>query len=160
MLSKKISAKEIYSILDAFDKFIFISRRDKINQSISYHIARTTGVFHADQEDWLDDLEMPAPNFDAGKILRHLSDVLREEEIWENVFKNLKKPVYRILYEDYVANYESKSREIFDFLEISIPEVPPIPTRPMKKKVTSEYRRLLLQNMGLGNASNQKSEFM
>ena len=154
MLSKKISAKEIYSILDTFDKFIFISRKDKINQSISYHIARTTGVFHADQEDWLEDLEMTAPSFDAGKILRHLSDILKEEEIWEDVFKNIKKPVYRIFYEDLIANYESKSKEIFDFLEINIAEVPLVPTRPMKKEVTSEYRRLLLQKMGLSSMSN------
>jgi len=90
-------------------------------------------VFHADQEEWLDDSEMPVPNFDAGRIVSHLADILKEEKIWEGVLAKLKKPVYKIYYEDLVSNYPSKSKEIFDFLGIDISEVPPMPTRPMQK---------------------------
>ena len=148
-LSKKISSKHIYSIIENFDKFIFVTRKDKINQAISYHIAKSTGVWHFDQEEWLDEFDIPEPNFDAGRILNHLSDFLREEKIWENIFKNTKKPVYKIYYEDLIADYESKSKEIFDFLGINISVVPQIPTQQMKKSFTSEYRNLLLKKIGL-----------
>jgi len=48
-----------------------------------------------------------------------------------------------------IADYESKSKEIFDFLGINISLKPQIPTQQMKKSFTSGYRNLLLKKIGL-----------
>lgn len=148
-LSKKIAAKEINLLIQNFDKFIFVTRKDKINQAISYFIARATGVFHFDQEHWLQEFDIPEPIFHAEEILRLLADLLRQEEVWGKILQHSEKPVYNIAYEDFVENYEAKSKEIFDFLGIDAFEVPPMPTRPMNKNSTAEFRDLLLDSMGL-----------
>ena len=153
-LSKKISAKSVISFVESFDKFIFISRKDKINQAISYYIARSTGVFHFDQEDWIEEFKIPQPDFNPIKILNHLSFILKEEMLWESFFEKINKPVYRINHEDFVKEYAKKSKEIFDFLGIESSNIPAIPTKPMNKKFSSEYKNLLLEKIGL-NDSNQ-----
>jgi len=89
-LSKKIAAKEINLLIQNFDKFIFVTRKDKINQAISYFIARATGVFHFDQEHWLQEFDIPEPIFHAEEILRLLADLLRQEEVWGKFCSTLK----------------------------------------------------------------------
>jgi LPS sulfotransferase NodH len=155
-LSKKTSFKSVISILENFDKFIFVSRKDKISQAISYHIARSTGIFHHDQEHWLEEFDIPQPKFNAVQMLNHLSDILREEKIWEELLNKINKPIYKISYEDLVKDYSTKSKEIFDFLGISINVIPEMPTKQMKKEFSSEYKTLLLEEIGLNSMANTK----
>jgi len=157
LYEKNISSKNIQTIMNDFDKFIFISRRDKISQAISYYIASSTGIFHSDQQDWLKEFEIPEPDFNAERILKHLSDIVREEERWNIFFKNTKKPMLRIYFEDLISNYESKANEIMRFLDISATQIPPQPTKEMQKRFSSKYKELLLQTLGLTeNEVNEK----
>jgi hypothetical protein len=148
-LSKKVSMVEINSLLHSFDKFIFVTRSDKISQAISYFAAKTTGVFHFDQEHWLQEFSIPDPVFRAEEIVALLSDILKQEKIWEDVLKRSGKPVYSVNYVDLIADYKSISKKIFEFLEIDISVIPPIPTSPMKKRSTAEFKNLLLEKIGL-----------
>lgn len=147
-LVKKVDSKKINSFINDFDKFIFIRRRDKIAQAISYYIANTTGVFHSDQENWLKQFDIPDPPFNGSQILKHLSDILREEASWESYFKNSNKNVYEIYYEDLINCYQIKTKEILNFLEIYTEELPPIPTKEMTKTVGKKYKEQLLELIG------------
>lgn len=150
---RKIPSKNIQLIMNDFDRFIFISRKDKVSQAISYYIANSTGIFHSDQQDWLKEFEIPEPKFNAEHILKHLSDIVREEERWNIFFNHTEKPVLKIYFEDLIADYESKSNEIISFLGISANEVPSKPTREMQKGSSSKYKDLLLQTVGLKEGS-------
>jgi LPS sulfotransferase NodH len=150
---KKIPLKNIQLIINDFDRFIFISRKDKISQAISYYIANSTGIFHSDQEEWLNEFEVPEPVFNAEKILKHLSDIVREEDGWNTFFKHIKKPVLRVYYEDLIADYETNSNEIISFLGIPPTDIPIRPTKEMKKGYSTKYKDLLLQTIGLKEAN-------
>lgn len=148
-MAKKISFAAIGPHLNDIDKFIFISRKDKISQAISYYIANNTGVFHSDHEVWLSELSVPQPPFNSTQILKHLRDILREEEGWEQFFKEQKKPVHRICYEEFISDYQAQCGKIFNFLTINAPLPEELPTKEMKKPYTALYKEQLLEIMGV-----------
>lgn len=149
LAEKKIPPKAIQSILNSFDKYVFISRKDKISQAISYYIAHETGIFHSDQEVWLDDIDVPTPPFNAEKILKHLSDIVREEAGWSNFFIHSNKPVLKVYYEDIVSNYQSESKNIIKFLGVGADIAPEMPTKKMSKSFTVDYKSKLLNAIGI-----------
>ncbi|WP_082048407.1 Stf0 family sulfotransferase [Candidatus Methylopumilus turicensis] len=151
-LSKTIDSRKINSLINNFDKFIFVRRRDKLAQAISYYKAVTTGVFHSDQEGWLNEYDIPDPPFNGPQILKHLTDITREDASWENYFKYSNKPVYEIYHEDLIECYQMKAKEILNFLEIYPEEIPAIPTKKMNKKLSKNYKEQLLKTIGLNIA--------
>lgn len=148
---KKVPIQDIHLIMNEFDKYIFISRKDKISQAISYYIASSTGIFHSDQEEWLSEFEIHQPAFKAEYILRHLADIVREEDGWHKFFEETQKPTLRVWFEDLISDYESKSKEIISFLDLPSTMVPLKPTREMQKNASLNYKELLLESVGIRN---------
>jgi LPS sulfotransferase NodH len=148
-LAQRIDSIQINSFMNNFDKFIFIRRKDKIAQAISYYVADKTGVFHSDQEVWLKEFDIAHPTFNGFQILRHLSDIVREEASWEEFFKNSSKAVYEIYYEDLIDCYQEKTKDILNFLEIFPEDIPPIPTKKMTKDPSVNYKEKLLAIIGI-----------
>jgi len=96
-------------------KYIFLTRRDKIEQAVSFSIARRTGVWFLEKRKNLSQNNL---DFDADHIMDAYKWIIKCDKRWEQFFKVHRIEPMRILYEDLVRNPKKMISETLDFLEI------------------------------------------
>jgi LPS sulfotransferase NodH len=101
-------------------KFIYLTRRDKVLQAISYVKAIQTDVWHS--------LPLgvtgtdatrpppPAPIFDAKEIARWVARFTEDERRWQRYFDIAGIEPYEVVYEDFLESYDSTVRSILQYL--------------------------------------------
>ena len=144
--------KALYStvsnpLLARFNKFIVISRRDKLAQAISDCAARTTGAFNAIDEPYADSLQ--SADFDEVKITKGLCQILEEERNWLNYLTRNHCDFIEIAYEDLVAHYQPTMEYVLNFLRLGTSSIPEIPNTQMSGKHYAEMRAHWIGKIGL-----------
>ena len=103
-------------------KWVWLRRRDKINQAISHCRMLRTGVQHlfgSDSEDKKahakSDMELPVAELNQFALLYFFVD-----QRWERFFESHKIEPYPLFYEDFIdpSTWESTISGVLDFLEI------------------------------------------
>lgn len=158
LLVRKVPEAVAIQLLMRHEKFIFLTRRDKLRQAISYHIAESTGIFHSDQQDWLKGLDAAAPELSPERILRHLADILDEERGWADFFRESGKPFIRIEYEDLVSDYAGTCSRILDFLNVEAGAIPQMTPRMEHRGLQEQFRDGMLGIMGIEAGRSNASE--
>jgi LPS sulfotransferase NodH len=95
---------------------IYVTRRDRVGQAVSFAIATQTEQWTARQA--------PAggePAYDGGQIRYMLDWIEREERAWESFFAGREEPLLRIVYEEFAGSVEKTVLDAMDFLEIALP---------------------------------------
>lgn len=146
-LGKSLSWTTVSELLGRYRKFILILRRDKISQAVSYFRAQRTGVFHSDQQAWLDDGGRVA--CDPVLISRIVHDLLHEEAQWRAFLRRSNASCLEIMYEDLVAEYDAVSARILAFLELSGAPVPPMPDTRMRDYGADALKAGYLASLGV-----------
>ena len=108
-VSESLSNRPLFEMLrERFPdiKFIWLTRRNKVAQAISYYRASETNVWRA----WNDERPMPTatdtePEYNRAGIERHLRMVNNMDAGWRRFFVTHKIPALILLYEDFVAAY-------------------------------------------------------
>ncbi|MCA9923755.1 MAG: hypothetical protein KC421_15365 [Anaerolineales bacterium] len=93
-------------------KYIWIVRRDKVQQAIDWAIAAQTGVHNA-QHRSLNDLEFDYTLIDNLHRLIEFG-----EQGWTNYFEHAHVTPLTIVYEDFVSNYNQSIKSILTYLDI------------------------------------------
>lgn len=102
-------------------RYVYVSRRDKVDQAVSLWRAVQTRAWSAQ------DGPEAHPVYDARGVA-HLEAQLREEDAaWADWFAAHGIEPFRVCYEDFVATYEATLRGALDFLGIGAAEIPPPP---------------------------------
>lgn len=158
LLARNMPEAVVRRMLMRHERFIFITRRDKLRQAISYHIAESTGIFHSDQQDWLKGLNAAAPELSPERILRHLADILDEERGWTDFFRESGKPFIRIEYEDLVSDYAGTCSQILGFLNIEAGAIPQMTPRMEHRGLQEQFRDGMLGIMGIEAGRSNASE--
>jgi trehalose 2-sulfotransferase len=104
-------------------RIVFITRRDRLRQSISWVRALQTRKW-ADQDR--PRVERPAV-FDADHITRKLGRIEREEKFWESLFARHGITPQRVEYEDFIGAQEDTLRAVLESLDVEIPAVLDLP---------------------------------
>lgn len=113
------SVPELLSMLFPNLHYIFITRRDKLRQAISYVRALETGV-------WRQGKRVPTPDyrtlpFNPAAIDARLQQI-QQEEIWmHEFFERYDIEPFKVVYEDFVEAYEETAKGILRYLEIPFP---------------------------------------
>lgn len=130
---------EMARFLQSFDKFVWIRRRDRIRQAVSWSVARKTRAFTSKETG------KPVPS-DI-----HLSDLMISLRLvglsdlgWEAVLQDGRIPHKMIWYEDLVEDYRGVSLEVLSHLELD-KDVSEIPEPPIKKQATDLNEHLALK---------------
>lgn len=131
------------------EKFIFLTRRDKLRQAISYYIAESTGIFHADQQGWAQDFDIDAPQLSPARVLRHLADILEEERSWTDFFRRSGKPFLHVEYEDLVSDYTETCSRIIGFLGVEAGPIPDMTPRMEHGGLPERFREEVLKATGI-----------
>ena len=98
--------------------FLHLTRRDKVEQSVSYVKARQTGLWHAAPDGTeLERLSPPQePAYDAGEIRARFEEVTAYDRDWERWFATEKIDPLRVTYESLSTDPTGTLRRILDRL--------------------------------------------
>lgn len=148
-LARKAPETVVKKLLMRHEKFILITRKDKLRQAISYYIAESTGIFHADQQAWAKEFDIDEPKLSTERVLRHLADILEEERGWTDFFRRSGKPFLHVEYEDLISDYAETCSRVIGFLGIEAASIPDMTPRMEHGGLPDEFRDEILRATGI-----------
>lgn len=101
------SLEETARFLSGFEHLVFIRRRDKISQAISFYRASVTGYWSS-QHTKMDPHAPKVPVFDGQRISSAYRYLMTAEENWRTVFSQINRTPLEVDYED-LASEPGKS---------------------------------------------------
>ena len=131
-------------------RFIWLTRRNKVAQAISYYRASETNRWRV----WNDNRPTPPPSdrkpeYSRDGIERHLRIVNNMDAGWREFFTAHKVPALLLTYEDFVQSYEPTVRRVLAFL--SLPSdglvLPPPALRRLANAESDEWERRFREEM-------------
>lgn len=133
------------AILSRYDRFILLRRRDKNSQAVSDYIARETGLFHPDQENWISRYTV---GYDYRKIADTLNTLREEEDSWIAYLTGSSVDYFEIEFEELVRNYQGVTAELFRFLGLAATP-PPMPQTRMRDHQKAEFKSRFISDQTL-----------
>ncbi len=119
-------------------RFVYLTRRDKVKQAVSYVRARSSGVwarYSGEAPEATSDSDAASETdldteFDFAALNHWVHELTLREARWQGFFDAFGATPYTVVYEDYVRVPETAVRSILDFLGLepapdwSLPELP------------------------------------
>ena len=122
-----------------FDKHIWLRRRNKLRQAISFVVAKKNGAWSSEDKKKIEKIELE--DISMIDILSALRFVSLNDHGWECLIRAAKLDVHEVWYEDLVADYESVCSGIFSFLQIN-GNIASVPSPPISRQGTELNERL------------------
>lgn len=152
-----LDAAEFIDALLLSPKYIWLVRRDKVRQAVSWAKASQTGIWSRPKDAAL--VPNREPVFDFFLIDHFHRQILAGEAGWADFFqKNGIKPL-TVVYEDAVEAYEQTVFDILDYLEITYFDDLVFQERRLKKQANrlneewaDKYRRMKQQPLRVATA--------
>ncbi|MEQ8764085.1 MAG: Stf0 family sulfotransferase [Planctomycetota bacterium] len=110
-------------------QFIWITRRDRVKQAVSWERANQTGQWASDHV-----ASNRRPVFDYDRIASALEEIERGDEAWANLFSEQGITPHRVVYEDLIRNRESVIRGVLAALGIDLPSGFQIPEPTLRRQ--------------------------
>ncbi|MFJ8140958.1 Stf0 family sulfotransferase [Streptomyces sp. NPDC096013] len=135
-----------YDILQA-PRYIWIQRKDRLRQAVSYTMAEQTGVWILDGTFLPEGRARAAARYGYEDIRRHLRMLDRDAAVWEDYFRRHGVTPHTVVYEDLVTDYEAGLRGCLDFLGVSAPASLPAPgIRRQADELTEQWVERFLRD--------------
>lgn len=126
--------------------YIFITRRDKLRQAISFWKAIETGVWALSTDSQPAPAKEPLFNYEAIRYLR--GEIIAHEAAWKGYFELCGVEPFEVVYEYLVPAYEDTAKSVLRFLGVPVPSDLAFGKRKMKKQadaVTEEWVEAFLE---------------
>ncbi len=120
-------------------KFVYLTRRDKVAQAVSYCRAQQSGVwrrYHGSEPE-------PEGNaaFEFEAVHAQVQALTLREARWQTFFSDLAARPHTVVYEDLVLEPERTVRGILTFLELEPPPGWSLPRLPMERLADDTSKR-------------------
>lgn len=140
---QKYQETDIFEKKLPFSKIIFIFRKDLLAQSVSYVIASQT-------RRWIS--EMPAqrePRYNYDLIVNAAVMINKYNRQWFDYITRSELPVYKLCYEDLLADKKKRLKEVFDFIKSDVPSEyhPASNVKKQGSDINEEWKRRFLNDM-------------
>ncbi len=97
-------------------RIVYLRRRDRVAQAVSYARASLSGVWRKEQEG-----AGPAPIEYSQEALESAEQgIVFQEGVWERMFSDLRIEPLRVWHEDVLANAEAAARQVADYVGVTI----------------------------------------
>lgn len=116
-------------------KYIWLSRRNKVRQSVSFMKAEKTGIWRSDHPE--PDVKTE-PIFSQEAINHYLQAIIWQNIAWQEYFSKANIIPLTLVYEDFTQSLEETVRTVLDYLEISRP--PDLALDPIQQEKLSGSR--------------------
>ncbi|HLJ69545.1 MAG TPA: Stf0 family sulfotransferase [Chloroflexota bacterium] len=100
-------------------RYIWITRRDKVRQAVSYFKAMQSGIW---DPRYNTRRRVDPPAFNRQLIASPLRQIAWQEAAWAQYFVESGIAPLTVVYEDLVLDYEPTIRRVLDYLQVSLPE--------------------------------------
>lgn len=100
-------------------RYIWITRRDKVRQAVSFEKAIQTNIWAMTDETSPSTGEL---HFDVARIDALVQVIESHEAAWQHYFAVNRITPFTVIYEELVAAYEPTARQILHELSISVPQ--------------------------------------
>ncbi|MBC8230176.1 hypothetical protein H8E77_11565 [bacterium] len=106
--------------------YIWITRRDKVRQAISFEKAIQSGIWARPRKD-PSQLEKPL-EYRSDAIASHLKSIVLDESLWNGFFEKAGVTPHVVVYEHLAKHYEDTARSVLAYLDV--PEPDPLMSKP------------------------------
>jgi trehalose 2-sulfotransferase len=131
---KSLNGAQILAAVFREPKYIWMRRRNRVEQAVSWATACQTGVWTRKPE------EKPQPSaipkFDFKVIDEWCNRIAAHDEGWANYFRENRIEPLVLFYEDVVASHSAAAEHVLEFLEVPFPPGMQIPPPAIEKQAT------------------------
>ena len=122
------------------DYVIYLTRRDKIEQAVSYAMAMASGVWYSGV------LRAAHPAYSIEAVTRALKMIEHQEESWQRIFACTECQYLPVYYEDVIADWKQVVREIAAFCGVALgAELDALPHVPLPDKQADQTNQAWVQ---------------
>jgi LPS sulfotransferase NodH len=119
-----ISDLDLVSRSFADVKYVFLTRRDKVAQAVSFYKAQRTDVWHVVRSPGAESTPGTPTQpvaFDLAQVDHWVARFAEDETSWCRFFESNELEPFEVVYEDFLDNYQSTVLAILRYLNIPIP---------------------------------------
>jgi trehalose 2-sulfotransferase len=127
-------------------KYIWMRRRNHLEQAVSWAIACQTGVWT--QKAYEKSQPRAIPKFDFKVIDEWCSRIAAHDEGWANYFRENRIEPLVLFYEDVAASHRAAAGRVLEFLEVPFPsslEIPPLAVEKQANQISEEWAAAYLK---------------
>jgi LPS sulfotransferase NodH len=145
------TAKEYPCLLKKLhsDSVIYLKRKDKIAQAVSYEIADQTNEWSKSTGT-----RLITPEYNFKNIKKRHFGVMRQERFWETFFCRFEVNPFRVVYEDYLNNMKASLLKAAEYLDVEVDSFEsvgiPLPTQQRDEISTHWIERYIVTAHPLG----------
>jgi LPS sulfotransferase NodH len=124
--------------------YIFLTRRDKVLQAVSYVKALQTDRWHSLKPALVETQATPVLSFDVEAIDRWVTRYMEDETRWRRHFERAGVEPFEVVYEEFVETYDSTVLAILRHLNIPVPEgvkFPPPRLQKLGDEISEDWAR-------------------
>ena len=143
----RFSGAELLAELFNRPKYIWMRRRNRVEQAVSWSMACQTGVWA--QKGGVTSQPCATPNFDFKIIDEWCNRIAAHEASWANYFRENQIEPLVLYYEDIVASHRTAAERVLEFLALPLPHRMKIPAPAVEKQANeisaewaASYRKL------------------
>ncbi len=141
---------QMIRFIRGFDKLIWVRRRDRLRQAVSFAIARHTKAWSSEEGQTI--AVDNASEIHPVQSVQALSTVCASDAGWEMLIKALNLKVHVLWYEDLARDYQQQSVGVLRYLGLDAAAIE-IPEPPIRKQSTTLNDQVLEHLINyLGNA--------
>lgn len=111
-------------------RVVYLRRRDRIAQSVSYARASLSGIWHKSQETAH---ATPMP-YSREAVESAAQEIAVQEGLWEQMFKELRIDPLRLWHEDVLADPQAAAKQVADYVGVAIDPAAAIQVPPIEKQ--------------------------
>lgn len=131
---RNLNAAPVLAAVFGNPKYIWMRRRNHVDQAVSWAIACQTGLWAQTREEKLE--PRAPPKFDFKVIDEWCNRIAAHEAGWENYFRENQIQPLVLYYEDLVASHRAGAERVLEFLGLPIPPGMEIPPPTLEKQAT------------------------
>jgi len=149
---KNLNGAQLLAAVLSTPKYIWMRRRNHVEQAVSWAIASQTGIWAQTGEEKLQ--PRAVPKFDFKVIDEWCNRIAAHEAGWENYFRGNQIEPLVLFYEDVVASHRTAAERVLEFLQLPIPsamEIPPPTVEKQATRISEEWTERYLKLKGKKN---------
>lgn len=134
---QSLSERALLNALFYNPKFIWLQRRDKVRQAISWVKARHTGVWGVEKDKSSQPPKSKPMAYDYFLLEQNVNRFVRAEQAWASFFKANQIEPFVVVYEELAQSFEQTSLQLLDFLAIPHPQEIDFQARKWQKQANA-----------------------
>lgn len=132
---KNLTGSDLLAAVFECPKYIWLRRRDRVGQAVSWEIACQTGVWV--QRNGEKPKQRRTPRFDFKVIDEWCRRIAAHDAGWARYFRDNQIEPLVLFHEDVVASHRAAAESVLEFLKLPVPPGMEIPT-PIVEKQSSQ----------------------